>query len=70
MEKGAGSVAFPSISTGVYGYPVADAAKVAAKTVVDFVNENPDSLKKVIFCAFDEGNRKALESALREVTGA
>jgi O-acetyl-ADP-ribose deacetylase (regulator of RNase III) len=70
VEKGARSVAFPSISTGVYGYPVGDAAKVAAKTVVEFVNENPDSIDKVIFCAFDEGNRKALESALSEVTSA
>eukprot|EP01138_Halocafeteria_seosinensis_P008535 gb/GECG01008723.1/.p1 GENE.gb/GECG01008723.1/~~gb/GECG01008723.1/.p1 ORF type:complete len:244 (+),score=31.08 gb/GECG01008723.1/:1-732(+) len=70
VEKGARSVAFPSISTGVYGYPVADAAKVAARTVVDFVKEHPDSLDKVIFCAFDEGNREALESALSEITAA
>lgn len=35
------SIAFPSISTGAFGYPVQEAAKVAVKTVADFLNKHP-----------------------------
>ncbi|MGB8990716.1 MAG: O-acetyl-ADP-ribose deacetylase [Desulfobaccales bacterium] len=41
-SKGLKSVAFPSISTGVYGYPMADAAKVALKTVQEYLNQHPE----------------------------
>lgn len=40
-KKGIRSVAFPSLSTGAYGYPLDDAARIAVKTVVDYVRENP-----------------------------
>ena len=54
-EKGIKSIAFPAISTGVYGYPVLDAAKVALKTVRSFVSEN-DSLDEIIFCCFSDSD--------------
>jgi len=41
-SKGLKSVAFPSISTGVYGYPMADAAKVALKTVKEYLTQHPE----------------------------
>ncbi|MBR6697256.1 MAG: O-acetyl-ADP-ribose deacetylase, partial [Lachnospiraceae bacterium] len=41
MENGIRTIAFPSISTGVYGYPVEKAAKVAVGTVARFLEENP-----------------------------
>jgi O-acetyl-ADP-ribose deacetylase (regulator of RNase III) len=46
-------IAFPAISTGVYGYPKADAAEVATRTVIEFLGESalPET---VIFCCFDE----------------
>jgi len=45
------SIAFPSISTGVYGYPKEPAAHIAVDTVRDFVSRNA-SLQEVIFCCY------------------
>lgn len=49
------SVAFPNISTGVYHFPKAEAAKIAFETVSGFLG-NDNSLKKVYFVCFDEEN--------------
>jgi O-acetyl-ADP-ribose deacetylase (regulator of RNase III) len=40
-KKGIQSVAFPSLSTGAYGYPLEEAARIAVKTVVDYTREHP-----------------------------
>ena len=45
------SIAFPSISTGVYGYPIEEAAKIAIRTVVDHLN-GQTILEKVVFVLF------------------
>ena len=58
------SIAFPSISTGAYGYPVDDAARVAAKAVSDFIEENPGKLDLVEWVLFGGKTYKAYESAL------
>ncbi len=60
-------VSFPSISTGAYGYPVAEASKVAIKAVVSFLRERVTSLKEVVFVLFDPGTYEAYSSALEEV---
>lgn len=39
--KGIRSVAFPSLSTGAYGYPLEEAARIAVKTVADYIRKNP-----------------------------
>ncbi|MDH3711679.1 MAG: macro domain-containing protein, partial [Cyclobacteriaceae bacterium] len=49
------SVAFPNISTGIYGYPKALAARIAVETIYDFLKED-DQLQKVILCCFDDEN--------------
>lgn len=46
-------MAFPSISTGVYGYPIEEATDVAISTAMDFL-ESSDALESVVFCTFSE----------------
>lgn len=55
VENGVKTIAFPNISTGVYGYPKSDAAKIAVQTVTRFLTEN-SNIEKVIFCVFDSVN--------------
>ena len=50
------TIAFPNISTGVYGYPKPQAMNVAVKAVRDFTEANPTSLTEVIFVCYDEEN--------------
>ena len=54
LSKKIRTIAFPSISTGAYGYPVEQAAKTALGTVADFVKKNP--LEEVRFVLFSEGD--------------
>ena len=51
-ENSLRSIAFPSISTGVYGYPLEDAAVIAIETVNKFVDANPSNFDEVVFCCF------------------
>ena len=67
-ENKLGSLSFPSISTGAYGYPVADAAVVAVKTVAAFLNAGDTSLKTVVFVLFDAATRESYGSALRKLS--
>lgn len=62
-EEGARSVAFPSISTGIYGYPVDLAAAVALQTVDAWVAEHPDALESVTFVLFSSDTLEAFERA-------
>lgn len=48
------TIAFPSISTGVYHFPIEKAAKIAYKTVDTFLKENPGIIEKVIFVLFSD----------------
>jgi O-acetyl-ADP-ribose deacetylase (regulator of RNase III) len=63
VEKGCRSVAFPAISTGAYGYPVAEASRIAVGAVRGWLLRNPGKLDRVIFVLFDAATREAYESA-------
>ena len=58
------SVAFPSISTGVYSYPVEEAAEIAVHTVRQFVRDHPGRLDLVEWVLFDRYTYEAYENAL------
>ncbi|HEY3869299.1 MAG TPA: O-acetyl-ADP-ribose deacetylase [Actinocrinis sp.] len=62
-ELGAGTVAFPAISTGVYRWPVHSAAQIAVHTVA----QTPTGVRKVIFVLFDDVALEAFEAAGREL---
>lgn len=66
MKHDIRSVAFPSISTGVYSYPVDKAAKVAVMTVKNVIKENPDAFDDIVWVLFDERTQRAYEMALQE----
>ena len=63
-EKGIRKVAFPSISTGVYSYPLQDAAKIAVAAVKEVAAEYPDAFDLVIWVLFDERTKAAYDEAL------
>ena len=54
-EHGIRSVAFPSISTGVYHFPLQPAAEIAVWTAREFVTQNPDSLDRILWVLYDAG---------------
>ena len=58
------TIAFPSLSTGAYGYPIAEAARVALRTVVDELKAHP-GIELVRFVLFTEGDLRVYEEALR-----
>lgn len=55
MAHGCRSVAFPCIGTGVYGFPKADAAKIACETVARFLAEHSGA-PDVIFCCYSDAD--------------
>ncbi len=63
-DNGIRSIAFPSISTGVYHYPVDLAAKVAIDTVRDFLKKHPDDFDAVIFVLFDDRTKNVYDTEL------
>ena len=64
-EKSLRSIAFPSISTGVYGYPLEDAAVIAVGTVNDFVDANPSSFDEIVFCCFSARDLQVYSGMLK-----
>ena len=66
MENDIRKIAFPSISTGVYGYPVEKAAKVAIKAMLDFLHDNPCSMDEIYMVCFDDRTLEAYKKAIDE----
>ncbi len=65
-ERGIRSIAFPSISTGAYAYPLAEAAKTAVDAVCDFVEERPDAIDEIVWVLFDGRTKAAYDAALEK----
>jgi O-acetyl-ADP-ribose deacetylase (regulator of RNase III) len=63
------SIAFPSISTGVYGYPLDQAAPIALGTVLTHI-KRPTSLQQILFVLFGSDAYAAYEQALTNLVGA
>ena len=56
-ERGIASVDFPSISTGIFGYPVAQAAPVALKAILDYLAEHPEMRRVRMVCHTEDAAR-------------
>lgn len=62
-EKGCRSIAFPAISTGAYGYPVAEASVIAVGSVHGWILNHPGILDRVVFVLFDAPTLQAYQAA-------
>ncbi len=65
-EKGIKTLAFPSISTGAYGYPVAEAARIVLRTAIEYLHDHPD-ITLVRLVLFGQPAYRAYEAILAEV---
>jgi len=65
VQNGVRSVAFPAISTGVYGFPLQRATRIAAREALAFLDKNP-SLEKLLFVCFDSRTRNCYQLVLSE----
>ena len=69
-ENGCKSIAFPCVSTGIYGYPIEDAAKIAVREVKEFLaakNAKDAEEMEVIFCCFSERDKRVYEDVVRQM---
>ncbi|MFG0228533.1 O-acetyl-ADP-ribose deacetylase [Achromobacter sp. 413638] len=65
VKKGLGSIAFPAISTGVYGYPRKEAAAIAVAAVRQAMQESEgSSLRRVVFCCYDDEDARLYRQLL------
>ncbi len=68
-QNACASIAFPAISTGVYGYPMEDAARIAFRTIIDYLSEHPE-IQLVRYVLYDarafETHARVLEQVLAE----
>jgi len=65
VENGIRSVAFPAISTGVYGFPLPRATGIAVREVRAFLEKNP-AIQKIVFVCFDRRTRECYQKVLAE----
>ena len=66
LENDLQTIAFPNISTGVYGYPKERAAKVAIETVREFLESHEEEIETVFFICFDDENYQIYQERLSE----
>jgi O-acetyl-ADP-ribose deacetylase (regulator of RNase III) len=66
VSKELKTIAFPSISTGAYGYPIEQASRIALATLKGFL-EKEDNLEKVVFVLFSRDDLKVYEDVAKEV---
>ena len=69
-ENGLRSIGFPSISTGVYGYPLEEATAIAINSVGEFVDQNPSSCDEVVFCCFSSRDLEVYRELLEKISAS
>lgn len=66
LEHGIQTIAFPAISTGIYGYPLKEATEIAVQTVYDWTKES-DAIQTITFTAFDEQTERVYKETLERL---
>ena len=69
-ERQLKSIAFPSISTGVFGYPIHEASRIALRTIKDLLLTQPATVERVVFVTFGQSDYRAYQQAHEEIFGS
>jgi len=69
-EKGLSSIAFPAISTGIFGFPKERCAEIMLTKVIEILKKGETSLKEVVFCLWGEESLQVFEETARKMLGA
>jgi O-acetyl-ADP-ribose deacetylase (regulator of RNase III) len=69
-EKGLSSIAFPAISTGIFGFPKNRCAQIMLTTVVETLKNEETSLEQVVFCLWGEESLQVFEETAKKMLGA
>lgn len=67
LENSLRTIAFPAISTGVYGFPADLASEIAVKTVNEIATANPGAFSEIVFCCFSEASARHHRNALAQL---
>ncbi len=67
-QKNINSISFPSISTGVFGYPVEKASRVALNTIIHFIREKDTFIKEIVIVLFDSATYKCYSSEVKNLS--
>jgi len=67
-ENGLASVAFPAISTGIFGFPLAPAARIMLGAALEYLRAGT-ALRRVIFCLYSHGDYSVFEKTLKGLSG-
>lgn len=66
-ENGIRTIAFPSVSTGIYSFPLERAAKIAVQTVNDYMKENPEQFDRILWVLFDDRTEAAYQAEVARI---
>jgi O-acetyl-ADP-ribose deacetylase (regulator of RNase III) len=69
-ERDVHTISFPSISTGIYGYPIEEAAEIAVKAVADWLHEHPDPIRVVKLVQFSDIDHEVYRQSAHQLRGA
>lgn len=64
-HEGIKSIAFPAVSTGIYGFPIEKCAEIMLRTTIDYLN-GKTAIEKVVFCLFDKKSFDVFEEQLQQ----
>jgi O-acetyl-ADP-ribose deacetylase (regulator of RNase III) len=67
-KHGLRSIAFPAISTGIFGFPKERCAKIMLSTTKSYLQNQKTGLREVIFCLFDEDTLNLFRNTLQNVS--
>ena len=65
-QHGCKSIAFPSISTGAFGYPIEEASRIALRTIQEFIREHPEAVAMIEIVTFSDRDQRTYQKAYGE----